>query len=245
MRTRTTRSALPLALVFLTPSLGLAQDGRIELGVRGGLNRTTMTGVGPIGGRIEGQAGLFARFPVSSALAFRPEIGIAVKQSEWEFENALVCPAEALCTQPTPVSASTVERTTFTWLEVPLLLEATLPELAGGVTPYLAAGPFLAVRPGRVRCSTGFGSDTQPLAESTGLLARCDDQYGEEGPSRANNGDAGFVLGGGVRIGGVGASLRWTRSLVAAVPFTPFGFSRLMGGKQSMVSLTIELAKRM
>jgi hypothetical protein len=243
MRARS-RSGRILAtlLLLLLPSTTLAQTALPTAGLFGGLNRNAVTGVGPATARIGGQAGVFLSFPVGSHLGFRPEAGVSWKQIQ-ATSGGLCSQGERLC-----LSAPETERATFTWIEVPLLADVRLPgSVVAGLTPHLLAGPFVGVRLGKVAC-THIGPPAVPdqLPSSPApTMSSCDDAYEADGGSPASNGDAGFVLGGTLRRGSVGLGLRWTRSLVDAVRYSPVGYSPLMGGRHSTVSLTVEAVTRL
>ena len=48
-------------------------------------------------------------------------------------------------------------------------------------------------------------------------------------------------VGAGIGTKQLGVGLRWTRSMVATVPFSQLGNSPFMGGKQSTLAITVDL----
>jgi len=131
----------------------------------------------------------------------------------------------------------------LTWLQLPLLLEARFHHALGGdVSPRLFAGPFVAVR---LACSVIepiLATPPAPQTEDQGkTVTPCSARSTTSG---YNNGDAGFVAGAGLAIGGFGLNARWTRSLV---PIAPTGSSagQLAGAKQSTLSVFVDIGTRL
>jgi hypothetical protein len=197
----------------------------VDVGIVGGVNRNTATGAGPIDPRYRGSIGAFASFPLAEPLRFRAEMLVTGKQL------GLVCP---------PIEEKTIQ--SLTWLELPLLLEAQFHRALGGWgSPKLFGGPFVAVR---LACSViqpVVPVPQQPRSNgSSKVVTPCQDLNPS---SFYNNGDAGFVVGGGLAVGGVGLGVRWIRSLV---PIAPAGSEagRLAGAKQSTLALFVDLGAR-
>lgn len=236
-------AGLLVATALLVPSAGWAQQPSIEAGLLTGPTWNSMTG-GPAAastGR-NAHAGVFAAFSLGSGVAFRPELSATRKQVRLASFNS-ACPAEMLCIA---MMVPTSEQVTFTWLEVPLLAEWR-PEGRGllGVTPRLFAGPFLAVRLGGVAC-TRIGPPSLPEASAEPVVgsytSSCAGDFTKDGPEPASSGDAGFVVGGVLRRGAIGVGARWTRSLTDAVQPSVPDLSQLHGGRQSTLSLFVEIA---
>ena len=240
------RSPSPNQLLVLLPLLAspaAAQRG-FDFGVVGGVNRNTMTGVGPVEARYTGQVGLFAAFPASRYLSFRPEASVSWKRVGTRQAGIILddpCPITVLCSNVEPL-----ETTSLTWLEVPLLMQVSLSTSRNGLVPRLYGGPFVAVRLG---CSVSSEFDDQPvpLSETASQTAVARVSYGcdELAPARFDNGDAGFVVGGALKLREASLGLRWTRSLLPAMPQHALQSHVLSGGKQSTLSLTLELATRL
>jgi len=230
-----------LGALLLITAPALAQRPGLEVGVRAGPNRSTLTGsAGPIAAGFQGQIGAFLTVPMSARWAIRPELAITRKKVQFTGPES-PCPAEGPCIA-IYVPASETGRTTFTWVEVPLLAQFRLPAIGPlNVTPQLMAGPFLAVRLGQVDCQR-FGPPTSPEELSTAPSGSCNEDYQPAGAHPASNGDAGFVLGGVLRRGNVGLGVRWTRSMVDAILGSPFTSSPLTGGRHSTLTLSVELA---
>lgn len=246
------RFLLPaFALLTMLPSILPAQRARfdrirrafrgedaVELGLVGGPNRTTFTGAGPIDAEIRGSIGGYLSVPIIGHLRLRPEALVTGRQIGI---TSLIQPP---CLPPggcPPVSE--LQTASFTWLEVPVMLEARFHRaLAGWGTPRIYGGPFVAVR---LSCSFAVPVDPQPpQLDDTRFVRSCNDATG--GATRYNNGDAGFVLGGAIATGGVGLGFRWTRSLVPVAPDqTVTDAGRLIGAKSSTLTLTLELGTRL
>jgi len=237
-----TRSvSLTLGLVLLVSSSLQSQQRGVEFGLVGGVNHNTMTGVGPVDAGVAGQAGLFAQFQFSSHVGFRPEMSVSWKRLGTTM-NAFpipVCERGLSCSQ----SFALDETTSLTWLEVPLLAQVTLPAIGGHVLPRLIAGPYVAVR---LACSisstSGFVYELPPGVEPQGSPVTVSQSCGNASSQSYGNGDAGYILGAGLAMRQFGLGVRWTRSLVATVPFNQNGSSQLTGGKQSTLALTIDIA---
>ena len=229
---------LVLVLALMVPDALPAQERAVELGVVGGINRSTMTGIGPVDAELAGQAGLFAQFRVGSRFAFRPEMSVSWKRigiggSPLPCDPG-PCPlADQVSYIPNP------QTTSLSWLEVPLLAQFSLPRIGSSLTPRLIAGPYVAVR---LSCSvSGTPSVIYDLpVEPQGPVA-VSQSCGEGTTSLYSNGDAGYVLGAGIGTKQLGVGLRWTRSMVATVPFSQLGNSPFMGGKQSTLAITVDL----
>jgi hypothetical protein len=206
----------------------------VEVGVVGGPNRSSVTGAGPIDARFRGMLGGFASVRLGDGLRLRPEVIVSGKQVATS--TSIFAP----CLPPGPCAETVeTETTSFTWLEAPLLLEYRFDQIAGRFGPKLYAGPFMAIRIG---CSLAV-SQAPPLeADGDRLVRSCATEH--TGNTRFNNGDAGFVAGGGIGTGSVGLGFRWIRSLVEVAPFQPAGTSRLIGAKQSTVAVTLEFSTR-
>jgi hypothetical protein len=210
----------------------------IEVGLIGGVNRTAVTGAGPFDARYRFAGGGFMSLPITTGLRFRPEVQVSGKQvgREGSFTPpALPCFPGQAC----PPAVEDVVHS-FTWLEVPMLLEARFRGAFGGWgTPRIYAGPFVGLR---LACSviTELTNTASPESEPK-LLQSCADA---EPGARYNNGDAGFVLGGGITAGSIGLGFRWTRSLVPVSP-SDGNASVLAGAKNSTLSLTLEIATRL
>jgi hypothetical protein len=215
----------------------------VEIGFIGGPNRNTATGAGPVDPKFRGSFGGFLSVPVVGDFRIRPEIAVSGKQVGWRNEFIQPCLPDLPDAPCGPVSQ--LETGSFTWLEVPILLEArfhrALRELG---TPRLYAGPFVAVR---LACSFAVPvpSDEPAPAGSDGprLVTPC--ASGTAGSTRYNNGDAGFVVGGAIGLGPVGLGLRWIRSLVPIAPDQSTVDGRpFVGAKHSTLALTLEFGTR-
>jgi hypothetical protein len=136
------------------------------------------------------------------------------------------------------------ETTSLTWLEVPLLAQVTLPAIGGHVLPRLIAGPYVAVRLAcSVSSTSAFVYDLPAGVEPQGPQVTVSQSCADATSQPYGNGDAGYILGAGLAMRQFGLGVRWTRSLVATVPFSGgFGSSQLTGGKQSTLALTIDIA---
>jgi len=208
----------------------------VEIGFIGGPNRNTATGAGPVDAKFRGSFGGFLSVPVVGDLRIRPEIAVSGKQVA--FRTPVTGCTEGDC------GLNPAETASFTWLEVPLLLEArlhrTLRELG---SPRLYAGPFVAVR---LACSFAVPVEpSQPPAGAfdTRLVTPCASP--DAGGARYNNGDAGFVVGGAIGLGPVGLGLRWIRSLVPIAPDQATVDGRpFVGAKHSTLALTLEFGTR-
>ena len=236
---------LVLGLALLAPlSLG-AQERGVQVGLVGGVNRSTMTGVGPVDAEFAGQAGLYGQFQLSSRVTFRPEVSVTWKRLGTSNEvfpplpcDPGPCPLIRAGSQVVAIN----QTTSLSWLEVPLLAQVALPQIGSGITPRLIAGPYVAVR---LSCSVASSSNliydlpagVEPPAPVVTYSQSCDQTAGSFA-----NGDAGYVLGAGIGTRRFGVGLRWTRSMVATVPSSAFGNSPLMGGKQSTLAITLDLA---
>jgi len=235
------RIPIVLGLVLLSSGGLSAQDRSIELGLVGGLNRSTMTGVGPIEAELAGQAGLHGRFRFGRHVSFRPEMSVSWKRLGTTADSPFPCDAG-----PCPLSGAVAfeETTSLTWLEVPLLAEVSLGAFGSSrIVPRFIAGPYVAVRLNCTQSGTGnviydLPAGVEPPGPLVTISQSCDAASGQT----YGNGDAGYVLGAGLATGRFGVGLRWTRSLVATVPFSQFGFSPLTGGKQSTLALTLDVA---
>jgi hypothetical protein len=235
---------LTFGLALLVSSSLLSQQRGVEFGLVGGVNHNTMTGVGPVDAGVAGQAGLFAQFHFSSHVGFRPEMSVSWKRlgtSMGSMPIPLLCPQGMSCGQ----SFALDQTTSLTWLEVPLLAQVSLPALGGNVVPRLIAGPYVAIR---LACSVSSTSFSFPYdlpvgVEPPGAQVTVSQSCSDASPQSYGNGDAGYILGAGLAMRQFGIGIRWTRSLVATVPFNgEFGSSPLTGGKQSTLALTIDVA---
>jgi hypothetical protein len=228
-----------LALALMVPASLVAQDRVVQVGLVGGLNRSTMTGVGPVNAEFAGQAGLFAQFQLGSHFSFRPEMSVSWKRLGTS--NQLFPPIPLNNGDDSP-DLLLNQTTSLSWLEVPLLAQVALPQIGGGITPRLIAGPYVAIR---LSCSVSSSANVyydspagqQPSGPGATYSQSCQDATG----AAYGNGDAGYVLGAGIGTKRFGLGLRWTRSLVATVPFNQFSNSPLMGGKQSTLSITLDV----
>lgn len=219
--------------VLLCPA-PLAGQEPFQLSVVGGPNRTVMLDVQDVDAKFGGEIGLAMGFPVVSVLSFRPEAVVAWKRVGW-FNP--VPP----CLPPGPCPPASVETTSMTWLEVPLLLQLTFrPGTRAGFVQRLYAGPFVALR---LSCNV---TERPQITNPPTLTTRCPGSQpvppGQEPPLGYRRTDAGLMVGGSVGVGPIGVGLRWTRSLVATAPEDPFAVGRLNGGKQSALGLVFELA---
>ena len=237
----TARTVLLFGAAVIVSVPASAQERAVQVGLVGGLNRSTMTGVGPIEAEFAGQAGLFAQFQLARHVSFRPEMSVSWKRVGTTGGFPIPCDPG-----PCPLAGSALvvapdETTSLSWLEVPLLAQVSLPPIGGSITPRLIAGPYVAIR---LSCSVSSTSNIfydlpAERSEAPVTLSRsCADAT----PSGYGNGDAGYVLGAGIGTRRFGVGLRWTRSLVATVPFSSFGTSPLMGGKQSTLAITLDMA---
>ncbi len=201
----------------------------VELGLIGGPNRTAVTGAGPIDARFRGMLGGFVSVRLGEGFRLRPEMLASNKAVA--SQAILVTPC--LPPGPCPTFRQT-ETTSLTWLEAPILLEYGFNH-RGRAGLKVFAGPFVAIR---VACSLGTATQGSPAREvrSCAQLVDASTQF--------NNGDAGFVVGGGLTAGPLGIGLRWSRSLVPLAPFQPDGTSRLVGAKQSTLSATVEISTK-
>lgn len=243
---------LALGALVMAPSGLLAQrraferirrlvdrDGAVEIGVIGGPNRNTVTGVGPADAKVRGSLGGFVSVPLVGPIRLRPELAVTGKRVG--FTSTAFTP----CLPPGPCPPVTIRETaSFTWLEAPLLFEARFPRAFGRwITPRIYGGPFLAVR---LACSLSTPLDTAPVPEggaSPQLVQSCTDP--DASAIHYSNGDAGFAIGGTIAAGGVGIGFRWTRSLVPLAPDqTVLDQSRLVGAKSSTLAITVEFAAR-
>ncbi len=207
----------------------------VEVGVVGGPNRSSVTGAGPIDARFRGMLGAFASVRLGDGLRLRPELLVSGKQVA---TNTDFFPP---CLPPGPCQPITeTETTSITWLEAPLLLEYRFDQIAGRLGPKLYAGPFMAIRIG---CSLSTSRVPAPATAGDRLIRSCATE--NTGGTRFNNGDAGFVVGGGFGTGSVGIGFRWIRSLAEVAPFQSTGTSRLIGAKQSTLAVTLEFSTRL
>jgi hypothetical protein len=235
---------LLVGLASLAPFTLAAQTRAAEFGLVGGVNRNTMTGVGPIDAQVAGQAGLFGQFVFGRHFSFRPEMSVTWKRLGKDLGSLPV----RLCPQGISCGGFALDQTTsLTWLEVPLLAQVSLPAVGGSVVPRLIAGPYVAVRLACSVSSTSFSfpydlpAGIEPPGVQTTVSQSCADATSQP----YGNGDAGYVLGAGLAMRQFGIGVRWTRSLVATVPFNgEFGSSSLTGGKQSTLALTIDIGLR-
>ena len=231
-----------IALALIIPAVMAAQERPVQIGLVGGVNRSTMTGVGPVNAEFAGQAGLFAQFQVGSRFSFRPEMSVSWKRLGTSSPPIYCDPGP--CPLATQLNYIPNDQTTsLSWLEVPLLAEVSLPQIGSGITPRLIAGPYVAVRLScSVSSTTNLIYDLPAGVEPPGPVVTysqsCDDGTGWS----YGNGDAGYVLGAGIGTRRLGVGLRWTRSMVATVAQVPFGNSSLAGGKQSTLAITLDLA---
>jgi hypothetical protein len=242
------RLFLGLGLAALSAANLPAQQREIEAGFVGGINHNTMTGVGPVDARVAGQAGLYGQFRLGRSVAFRPEVTVSWKRvgTSQVFEYPPYPPCDP---GPCPLSRSSASAgleatTSMTWLEVPLLAQVSLGTLGGGnIVPRFIAGPYVAVR---LSCSVSTSGnviyDMPAGVEPPGPLVTYSQSCGDATGQSYGNGDAGYVLGAGLGTRRFGVGIRWTRSLVATVPFSAFGASPLTGGKQSTLALTLDVA---
>jgi len=229
---------LVLGLALATPLSLPAQEQKVQIGLVGGLNRSTMTGVGPVNAEFAGQAGLFAQFRLGSHVSFRPEMSVSWKRLGTSSDFFPPIPLGG-----TSQNVALDQTTSLSWLEVPLLAQVSLPQIGSGITPRLIAGPYVAIRLScSVSSSTNIIYDLPGGVEPPGPVVTysqaCDDATG----ASYGNGDAGYVLGAGIGTRRFGIGLRWTRSLVATVGANQFSISPLMGGKQSTLAITVDLA---
>ena len=245
------RRLLAVVIVLTAlPSILPAQRGRldrirrafhgedaVEIGLIGGPNRTSATGIGSVDAEIRGEIGGFLSVPIIGRLRLRPEVMVSGK--ELGATEVFLPP----CLPPGGCSPVTqTQEASFTWLQVPVLFETKFTRAIGGWgTPKLYAGPFVAIR---LACSFSVPIEVTATSEETKLVQDCEDPA--TGAVRYNNGDAGFVLGGAIASGGIGIGFRWTRSLVPLAPdqsVTAPG--RLIGAKSSTLTLTLELGTRL
>lgn len=205
----------------------------IEVGFIGGANRSTATGAGPIAPRVRGSLGGFLSLRLGDGFRFRPELLMSVKAVATETDLIPPC----LPPGPCPGPFRQTETTSATWLEAPMLLEYRFRGPGrGGLVPKLYGGPFLAIR---MSCSIATAVEMSPSR----VVRSCAEP--SQGFGSYNNGDAGFVVGGGVATRGVGIGLRWTRSLAEVAPFQAAGGSRLIGAKLSVLAATVEFSTRL
>lgn len=235
------RFSIVLGLALLSTGVLAGQERGIEIGLVGGLNRNTMTGVGPVDAQFAGQAGLYGRFQFGRHVSFRPEMSVSWKRVGTNANSQFPCDPGP-CPQSTALAFE--ETTSMTWLEVPLLAQVSLRALGGGsIVPRFIAGPYVAVR---LSCTHSTASnviyDLPAGVERPGPMVTISQGCAEASGQAYGNGDAGYVLGAGLATRRFGIGLRWTRSLVATVPFSSFGFSPLTGGKQSTLALTLDVA---
>jgi len=204
----------------------------VEIGVTGGPNQTSVTGVGPVDHEVRGLLGGFASIPLAEGLRLRPEVLFENRAASTTQTSFPPCAVNVVCD---PI----VEKRTgsFTWVEAPLLLEARFPHAFGSLAPRLLGGPYLGVR---LSCS--FSSQrTSPVngTPAPKVVQSCTD-LGSTTSYR--NGDAGFVVGGGITSGTFGVTFRWTRSLMA-VSESPGDF--FFNGKTSSLAVAFDLATRL
>jgi len=223
-----------------------AQERAVEVGFLGGINHNTMTGVGPVDGRVAGQAGLYGVFRFGRMVSFRPEMSVSWKR----LGTSGAFPVEPQCEIgqcPLLRSGSSVglleATTSMTWLEVPLLAQVSLGTLgSGSIVPRFIAGPYVAIR---LSCSVSTSGniifDTPAGIEPPGPMVTYSQSCGDATGQPYGNGDAGYVLGAGLGTHRLGVGIRWTRSLMATVPSSTFGLSPLSGGKQSTLTLTVDI----
>ena len=230
-----------LGLVLIFPAFLHAQERVVQVGLVGGVNRSTMTGVGPVNAEFAGQAGLFAQFRLGSKVSFRPEMSVSWKRLGTGGSPIPCDPGP--CPLATQLSYIPNDQTTsLSWLEVPLLAQVSLPRIGSDITPRLVAGPYVAVRLScSVSSTTNFIYDLPGGIEPPGPVVTYSQGCAEATGSSHGNGDAGYVLGAGIGTRRFGVGLRWTRSMVATVPHAPFGNSSLAGGKQSTLAITVDL----
>ncbi len=205
----------------------------IEIGIVGGPNRSTATGAGPIEPRVRGSLGGFLSLRLGDGFRFRPEVLVTAKALATETELIPPC----LPSGPCPGPFLQTETTSATWIEGPILLEYRFrPPGRGRLVPKVFGGPFLAIR---VSCSIATAVETS----LSRVVRSCAEP--SQGFGAFSNGDAGFVVGGGVTTGRVGIGLRWSRSLAEVAPFQANGGSRLIGAKMSVLAATVEFSTRL
>lgn len=238
--------SLGLGLAVFSAAALPAQQREIEAGFVGGINHNTMTGVGPVDPQLAGQAGIYGRFRLGPHVSFRPEMSASWKRlgTSQEFQFPPPCDPGPCPLLRNSVPGSVEQTTSMTWLEIPLLAQASLGTLGGGsITPRFIAGPYVAVR---LSCSVSTSGNVvyysparvEPPAPQVTYSQSCGDATGQA----YGSGDAGYVLGAGLGTHRFGVGIRWTRSLVATVPSSTFGLSPLTGGKQSTLALTLDIA---
>ena len=208
----------------------------VEAGVIGGPNRTSLTRAGSIDPEVRGMLGAFISVRLGAGFRLRPEALVAGKRTGATYSFLTPCLPPGPC--PSVIES---QRTTVTWLESPLLVEYRPGGFSRRFAPRLYAGPFLAIRVG---CSLSTQTGAQP--GTSRLVRACADDPAAN--PHVNNGDGGFVVGGGIHRHGVGLGLRWTRSLADLAPPTigpnpnP---SRLTGARQSTLTATLEFATQL
>lgn len=238
--------SLGLGLAALCAADLPAQQRDIEAGFIGGINHNTMTGVGPVDARVAGQAGIYGHFRIGQHVSFRPEASVSWKRigTSQVFQNPPPCDPGPCPMLRSSASAGLETTTSMTWLEIPLLAQVSLGTLGGGnIVPRFIAGPYVAMR---LSCSVSTSGnvfyDVPAGIQPPGPLVTYSQSCGDATGQAYGTGDAGYVLGAGLGTRRFGVGVRWTRSLVATVPFSGFGVSPLTGGKQSTLALTIDVA---
>ncbi len=172
--------AVPAAALAAAVLLAAPLRGQVTaVGVRGGLSVATFSGseAGSPGNQAGFVVGGFATLPIGRLLAFQPELLYPPKGAKWDV--------------PGISSTGSVK---LHYLEVPLLVRVNIPASADGAfTPYIAAGPFFALK---ARCEISVED------QNTTIITGCDDPL-LEGSVKFKSTEAGVTFGAGtdVRIG--------------------------------------------
>ncbi|MBM4187625.1 MAG: PorT family protein [Gemmatimonadetes bacterium] len=201
----------------------------VEVGIIGGPNLTSISGTEATDSEIRGTLGGFASVSLGEGFRLRPEVLITGKRVGAAPLTVIDCLPTGC---PQDVARETVH---LTWIEAPLLLEYRFRGPPGGLSPRLYGGPFMALRIG---CSEALR-----LVNPSERLVRSCGEANTTG-TRYNNGDGGFVLGAGLARRGVGVGVRWTRSVARVAPTPQPTGNRLVGGRQSTLTATVEFSTR-
>jgi hypothetical protein len=142
-----------------------------------GLNNATISDIEEQG--VESKArngivgGVYLTYPVSSTLAFQPELLFAQRGTEASFSGD-------------PTFGNVDATLNLNYVEVPLLLRLDVPTASTGFRPHLYAGPSLAFN-----TSCSFEADVGGFSGSSD----CEDADEEFSPKSF---DAGAMIGGGI-----------------------------------------------
>ena len=197
------RLVLLIAALLSVPASSLAQTP--SFGVKGGLNMATFTGSRIVASdaRTGFTVGVFTSIPVLSGVSIQPEVSYARKGARSASYDYDAFPLDG---DAPPIGVYLSEKTTHSYLEIPVLMKLSPTGRDALARPVFFAGP------------------------SVSFLLGAEEVYGVDYEKYMNTTDFGVILGGGVEIGRLAIDARYNWGLSKIDKDFDASFGNVTGG---------------